>query len=101
VNGLADREAAIRHWLDAMDKPRPTAARYAMVAARWEQLRLAQARGRTTPADDTRLRELAVSVQAFGETLGLGPNITVNGYLPGDPGRIISQNWRDNIEDWF
>lgn len=102
ANPMAEREAAIRHWLDAMDKPRPTAARYAMAAARWEQLRIMQARGQTTPGDDTRLRELVVTVQALGEKLGLGSNITDSqGYLIGDPGRIISKNWRDNIEMWF
>jgi hypothetical protein len=52
---IADRAAAIRHYLAALDKDPSTARRYPFLAARLEQLRLACGQGTTTPGDDARV----------------------------------------------
>lgn len=98
---LEDRQSAIRAYLVAADFEPALSGRYATVAARWEQVRYAQARGSTTPGDDIRLRELASMVQALGARLGLGDAITRNGWLPRDPARIIRKDWLDNAETYF
>lgn len=77
-----------------------TARRYSLVAARWEELCLAADRGQTTPADDTRLRELTQVITAMSGQLGFKALTDANGFLPGDPQRIICESWQEAAEGW-
>jgi hypothetical protein len=92
------RAAAIRTYLGDADPV--LARRYATLATRWEQLRVAIERGTTTPGDDARYQELSSALKVLSRELGLRtagmghgdciPGITDSaGFLPGDPCRIL------------
>ena len=100
-NAIAERASAIRHYLS--DHPdRATVRRYSFVAARFEELKLAQIDGRTRPDDDARFRELGEMLQALTKKLGLGDSVTGwNDFLPKDPQRIISDSWVESARLWF
>jgi len=85
-----------------------------VVAARWEELRLAMDRAKTTPADDERFRELSHALKALTDEMWLtGPHLPpsarsaerwpdhvpgltdVRGFLPGDPQRLWCRDWRE------
>jgi len=106
----ANRVAAIQHYLSNMNADPVVARRYALVASRFEQLRLALDRGRTTPADGARYREVCATLRALTRELGLKavtvgtgeaiPGITdTDGFLPGDPQRLfMGVDWRSAAE---
>jgi hypothetical protein len=107
---IANRAACIRHYLSDADPA--IARRYSLIAARWEQLRLAVDKGRTTPADDARYVELSGLMRALTARLGLPackvgtgeaiPGITNGqGFLPNDPCRIIHGSWQEAAEVWL
>jgi hypothetical protein len=107
---LANRAAAIRHYLARLDADPAVARRYSLVAARWEALRLAMNRGKTTPADDARFLELTGVLRALTAKLGLATHpgteavegITDRaGFLPRDPQRIIyAETWQMAADGW-
>ena len=100
-NAIAERAAAIRDWL--RDHPdRAFVRRYAFVAARFEEMKLAQIDGRTTPDEDARFREVEQMLRVLTDKLGLGDDITGwKDFLPGDPQRIISDSWVESARMWF
>jgi hypothetical protein len=76
--------------------------RYSFLAARFEELRLAQHDGRTTPDDDVRFREVSEMLRLLTVRLGPGEAVTgFNGFLPKDPQRIISDSWLECARVWF
>jgi|SRR5271165_6468812 len=111
---LKNRSAAIRDYLAKIEPPvdRTLAYKYSVVAARWEAVRLMIDRGNATPADDHRFRELSHVLGALAKQIGLSgcseddkgvndfPGITFNGFLPGDPSRIIDKTWQEAAEGW-
>jgi hypothetical protein len=102
ADAVNERAAAIRQYLSRDNADARLVAKYAKVAARWEELRLLQHKGLTRPHEDDRLRELGMVLQGLGEKLGLGAEITGwRGFLPGDPARIICNGWREAAELWF
>lgn len=94
----ANRAAAIRDYLARMDKGPAMARRYSVVAARWEELRLAMDKGKTTPADDARFLDLSHTLKAIGSKLGFADLTDADGFLPGDPARIICSAWQEAAE---
>ena len=100
-NAIAERAAAIRDWL--RDHPdRAFVRRYAFVAARFEEMKLAQIDGRTTPDDDARFREVGDMLKALTKKLGLGDSVTGwRDFLPGDPQRLLNGSWEDSARMWF
>jgi hypothetical protein len=105
-----DRSAAIRHHLRDMDPVR--ARRYATLATRWEQIRLATYRGTTNPGDDFRYQELSSALKVLSQELGLrtadvdngdavGGITDAAGYLPKDPSRLWCESWIEAAEDWY
>jgi hypothetical protein len=96
----ANRVAAIQHYLANMNADPVIARRYALVASRFEQLRLALDRGRTNKGDSARYREVYATLRALTKELGLKavtvgtgeaiPGITdADEFLPGDPQRLF------------
>ena len=76
--------------------------KYSFVAARWEQLRLGMHDGRNTPDDDARFRELGEMLRTLGKALGFSGDVPAsNGFLPNDPGRILSDSWLEDARLWF
>lgn len=100
-NAIAERASAIRGYL--ADHPdRAIVRRYSFLAARFEELKLAQHDGRTTPDDDARFQEVTEMLQVLGKRLGLGDSVTGwREFLPGDPQRIISNSWLESARLWF
>jgi hypothetical protein len=99
-SAIAERASAIRHYLS--DHPdRALVRKYSFCAARFEQLKLAQIYGKTTPADDATFRELTEMLRALGKALGFADVTASNGFLPGDPGRIICDSWLESARLWF
>jgi hypothetical protein len=100
-NAIAERAAAIRQYLS--DHPdRASVRRYSFLAARFEELKLAQIDGRTTPDGDARFREVGDMLQALTKKPGLGDSITGwNDFLPGDPQRLIDDSWVESARVWF
>jgi hypothetical protein len=100
-NALAERAAAIRDYLS--DHPdRASVRRYSFLAARWEELKVAQIDGCTTPDGDARFREVGDMLQVLTQQLGLGDSVTGwNGFLVGDPQRLISGSWLESARLWF
>jgi hypothetical protein len=115
---LVNRAAAIRQALDGMGRDPIIANRYSVVAARWEELRLAMYQRRTTPGDDDRFRDLSRVLKALTDELwpreqpveptaeclaefpDYVPGITsAQGFLPG-PDRIICKSWQDAAGGW-
>jgi hypothetical protein len=98
---LAERASAIRHYLrDHADQP--TAKRYSFLAARWEQVKLAQLDGKTTPSDDATFRELTSMLEVVTKRLFGREALTYrNGFLPHDPQRIVSDSWIECARLWF
>jgi hypothetical protein len=98
TEAIAERAAAIRQYLS--DHPdRSVVRRYSFLAARFEELRLAQHDGKTTPADDDRLSEVGRMLDTLTKKLNLGPGF--NGYLPRDPQRLLNGTWLDAARLWF
>lgn len=100
-NRISERAAAIRDYL--RDQPdRGLVRKYSFVAARFEEMKLAQYDGRTTPDDDARFREVSEMLRALGKRLGLGDSVTGwRDFLPGDPQRIFSGSWLESARLWF
>jgi hypothetical protein len=98
---LASRAASIRDYLS--DHPdRGLVRKYSFVAARWEETKLAQRDGKTTPDDDQRFRELTDMLLVMTKKLGLGDTVTGwNDFLHRDPGRLIWDDWVDDARSWF
>ena len=68
-SAIAERASAIRHYLS--DLPDQALVRkYSFCAARFEQLKLAQIDGKTTPAEDATFREVGEMLRALGKALG-------------------------------
>jgi hypothetical protein len=101
-NAIAERAAAIR-WTLENHPDRATVRRYSFVAARWEELKLAQIDGRTKPDDDTRLRELGDTLLVLTKQLGFGDKITAwNDFLAfKDPSRLVYSSWIESARLWF
>jgi hypothetical protein len=100
-NRISGRAAAIRDYLS--DHPdRGLVRKYSFVAARFEEMKLAQHDARTTPDDDARFREVEEMLLALTKKLGLGDSVTRwREFLPGDPQRIVSDSWLDCARLWF
>jgi hypothetical protein len=98
---IAERAAAIRHYLS--DHPDRTLVRkYSFLAARFEEMKLAQHDGNTTPDDDARFREVTEMLRAVTKRLGLGDDVTGwRDFLPKDPQRLISDSWLKCARLWF
>ena len=98
-NRIAERAAAIRDYLGHPD--RALVRKYSFVAARFEEMKLAQHDGRTTPDDDARFREVTEMLRALRKGLGFGDVTGWNDFLPGDPQRIVSDSWLECARLWF
>jgi hypothetical protein len=100
-DAVAERASAIRHYL--RDHPnRPLVRKYSFLAARHEQMGLAQHDGKTASGDDARFRELTEMLLVLTKMLHLGDNVTGwKAFLPGDPQRIISDSWVESARLWF
>jgi hypothetical protein len=100
-NAIAERAAAVRDYLG--DHPdRATVRRYSFLLARWEQLKLAQHDGRTTPDDDARFREISEILLVATKKLGLGDTVTGwNNFPHRDPQRLIDDSWIESARVWF
>jgi hypothetical protein len=107
----ANRVAAIQHHLAAMGADPVIARRYALVACRFEQLRLEMDSGHTTPESSQRYRDLATTLRTLTKELGLktvaettGEAIAgltdENGFLPRDPQRLFGIDWREAADGW-
>ena len=112
---MSERAAHIRGFtLRRLEKlPTPPVsmsrlARYSVIAARWEGMRLRLARSVPTPAEDERFSTLTGVLRSLSAGLGLStctadnanadgiPGVTDrNGWLPGDPARIVYPSWSD------
>ncbi|MEB3023919.1 hypothetical protein [[Mycobacterium] crassicus] len=112
---LRNRSAAIRQYLaNVTPAINPVVAhRYSLVAARWEALRLLIDSGNGTARDDQRFSDLGGILRALTKQLGVPtctdenrgadgiPGLTwPNGFLPGDPERILAADWREAARDW-
>jgi hypothetical protein len=94
---LGERAAAIRDYL--RDHPnRALVRKYSFVAARYEQMKLQMHEPRATPDEDARFREVSAMLTVLGHRLGLDHG---EGFLPGDPQRLISNSWLDCARVWF
>lgn len=103
-----ERAAEIRTWITGrLTRPVPLArvAAYARVAASWEDYRL-RVHDHPLPADAERLVALTGALRELSAELGLAtctgadagadgvPGCTdANGYLPGDPARLLCEGW--------
>lgn len=107
---MTGRAFEIRAWTTPR-RPIPLGvlARYAAVAARWEKQRWRIAGGAPVPADDERFAALSVLLRDLSAELGLRTctaedegeqgvtGITDrDGFLPGDPARLISESWQQS-----
>ena len=100
-SAIAERASAIRHYL-RNHPDQPLVRRYSFLAARFEELKLAQIDGKTTPADDTVFHEVTEMLKVLTKRLGLGDSVTGwPGFLPNDPQRIISDSWLECARLWF
>jgi hypothetical protein len=100
-SAISERASAIRQYL-RHHVDQPLVRKYSFVAARFEEMKLAQIDGNTTPAEDAAFREVAEMLSVLTKRLGLGESITGwNGFLPGDPQRIISDSWLECARLWF
>lgn len=100
-NGIAERANAIRDYL-ASEQDQSLVRKYSFVAARFEEMKLAQLAGKTTPAEDTSFREVTAMLRLLTEKLGLGDSVTDrNNYLPRDPQRLLNCSWLDCARSWF
>lgn len=108
---LDSRAAAIRDYLGRHGIGGPLAGKYAVIAARWEQLRLLARDGQATPADDARFRELSRVLSVFSDRLALpvvsdGPEVIAgvtgfHGFLPFDPQRLLpGETWSSAAAGW-
>jgi hypothetical protein len=104
MSNVAERASAIRHYL-RNHADRSLARKYSFVAARYEEMKLAQIAGNSTPADDAAFREVTEMLSVLTKRLDLavaGDGITGwNGFLPGDPQRVISDSWLESARLWF
>jgi hypothetical protein len=102
-NAIAERASAIRQWVHLRDHPdRALVRRYSFVGARFEELRLRQIDGDTTPADDEAFLEVTQMLLTLTRKLGLGESVTGwRDFLPMDPGRIIDDSWLEHARMWF
>jgi hypothetical protein len=76
--------------------------KYSFVAARFEEMKLAQIDRDTTPAEDVAFREVTEMLQVLTEKLGLGDSITGwRDFLPRDPQRLIDDSWVESAKLWF
>jgi hypothetical protein len=67
-NRIAERASAIRHYLS--DHPDLSLVRkYSFVAARFEEMKLAQLKGDTTPAEDVAFREVTAMLVVLTQKL--------------------------------
>jgi hypothetical protein len=100
---MSNRAAAISAYL-ADDADPVLVRRYATLATRWEQLRLAIEKGHTTPGDDVRYQDLSSALKVLSRELGLDtatvghadciPGITDSrGRLPRDTSRYFYDDW--------
>lgn len=96
-SALAERAAAIRHFR-RNHADQAWARRYSFIAARFEEMKLRQLDSKTTPAEDARFREVERMLKVL---TGGDKVVDVNGFLPGDPQRIIFKTWREAAEMWF
>jgi hypothetical protein len=100
-NRIAERASAIRHYLQDLPD-RSLVRKYSFVAARFEQMKLSQIEGDTTPAEDVAFREVAEMLRVLTGKLGLGDSITGwNDFLPRDPQRLIADSWIESARVWF
>jgi hypothetical protein len=90
------------------------AYRYSVVAARWEELRLAIDRGNITPGDDRRFHELGIVLRTLTEKIGLPtcradhhgpegiPGLTGDdGFPPMDFSYLLTgETWQTAAEGW-
>jgi hypothetical protein len=100
-NRIAERAAAIRHYL--RNEPDQSLARkYSFCAARFEEMKLAQLKGDTKPAEDVAFREVSEMLRVLTKKLGLGDEVTGwNDFLPRDPQRLIDDSWIESARMWF
>jgi hypothetical protein len=97
-DAIAERASAIRHYL--RDHPDAGLVRkYSFLAARFEEMRLAQHDKRTTPDDDARLRQVTEMLRVLTTKLDLGDSVA--GFLPKDPQRLLRGSWVDCVRLWF
>jgi hypothetical protein len=101
--GVKEHAAEIRSDMARLGKDPAVSRRYAMVAARWDWLRLLRDRGDSAPGDDMRFAELTNVLRGLSEQLQLdvateghcGPDAVIGvtvpwgPWLPGDCGYLI------------
>ena len=108
---MIERAAQIREFtLRKLSEPisRSELSRYSATAARWERLRLHLYRHASTPGDDLRFSNLTVLLRRLVADLelttcteensnahGIVGVTDGNGFLCGDPARIIYSSWSD------
>lgn len=98
---ISERASAIRHGLRDHDD-RSLVRKYSFVAARFEEMKLAQIDGKTTPGDDATFWEVTEMLTVLTKRLGLGDSVTGwNGFLPLDGQRILSDSWIECARLWF
>jgi hypothetical protein len=99
---VAERASAIRQWVHLRDhRDQSLVRRYSFVAARFEQLKLQQLDGDTTPADDVALAEVSEMLRVLTQKLNLGDCVTGwNDYLPRDPQRLLNGTWLECARLW-
>jgi hypothetical protein len=98
---IAERASAIRHYLQGLPD-RSLVRKYSFVAARFEEMKLAQIEGDTTPAEDVAFGEVAEMLRVLTKKLGLGDDITGwKDFLPRDPQRLIDDSWVESARVWF
>jgi hypothetical protein len=100
-NRIAERASAIRDYL-CEHPDRSLVRKYGFVAARYEEMKLAQLKGETTPAEDVTFREVTEMLRVLTQKLGLGDSVTGwNDYLPRDPQRLLNGTWLESARMWF
>ena len=100
-SAISERANAIRGYL-RHHADQPLVRKYSFVAARFEEMKLAQIDGKTTPAEDATFREVTEMLSLLTRRLGLGDSITGwREFLPGDPQRILSDSWFECARLWF
>jgi hypothetical protein len=127
VTSIEERAADIRRWTKPSNPvPLAVVVRYAKAAAIWERMRWRLYKSTPTPADDERfaalsgvlrdqLREMGYQIKDVGEPEPAQlrrsdlrqqnlrrehavTGITSDGFLPGDPARLLDGDWRDQAE---
>lgn len=100
-NRIAERASAIRHYL--RDHPDLSLVRkYSFVAARFEEMKLAQLKGKTAPAEDVAFSEVTAMLRVLTQKLGLGDEVTGwRDFLPRDPQRLLDGSWEESARLWF